>query len=148
MRNGVMQVEALKVQAKLDAADDLDSVMAAGWEAFEFVLAVADAYADLKTNAFAAWMGVTGPASKGSTAIEPRSRGPRQAWPEIGLGEPVRPDKEDHAFRNLARLAEQLHGKLSAAAGDPRPERVYDAEACGRAAAAALELHGLLTLDE
>lgn len=143
-----MQVETLEaVQMKLGDADDLDSVMVAGWEAFEYVQDVAYAYAGLKTTGFATWMWAMGPANDGGTAIEP-FRVPRRTWPKPDPGKLATPEREDDAFRDLAKLAEQLHGKLSMAARDPRPERVYDAEACGRAAAAALELHELLTLDE
>jgi hypothetical protein len=91
-------------------------------------------------------MWAMGPASDGSAALEP---GPtrREAGPGIDRGN-LAGIREDDAFRALAALADQLHGKLRAAALDARPERVHDARACGRAAEAASELHGLFALEE
>lgn len=147
LRNGVVLVEPFgMVRARLADADGLDSVMAAGWEAFEVILFAAHEYGGLKSGGFATWMWAVGPASDGSAALEP---GPprREAGLGIDSGD-LAGVGEDDAFRALAVLAEQLHGKLRAAALDASPERVHDAEACGRAAEAASELHGLFALDE
>lgn len=146
-RNGVVQVKAFTVMRdKLAAVGDLDSVMAAGWEVFEFIDLVAYRYGGLKSNGFATWMTAIGPASDGTGLLEP---GPDQ----YGVRLEITPDDlnwgtEDEAFTSLAALAAELKETLLKAARDPRPDRVHDAKACAKAAEAAAELHELFVLDE
>lgn len=119
--------------------------MAAGWEAFELILFVAHKYGGQKSDAFATWMWAMGPASDGSTALEP---GPTRRGTGLAIdSSDLAGIEESDAFRVLASIATELHAKLSAAALDPRPERAHDAKACSRAAEAASELRGLFTLD-
>lgn len=134
------------VQARVAEADDLDSVMAVGWEAFEFILFVARRYEALKSDAFPTWMWAMGLASDGSNALEPGAsrRGSGPAIDSGDLGE----TGEDDAFRALAALAGELRDRLRDAALDPGPERVHDARACARAAEAASELYELFAPDE
>lgn len=145
--NGVMQVKAFDVvQAKLADAHDLDSVMLAGWEAFELTYQVAYKASGLRTGMFATWMAALGPASDGSGALDP---GPyyRQVEPTADPLDLASAD-ENNTFEMLAAFAAQLRDRLSEAARDTHPERVHDAKACGRAADAASELHALFALDE
>lgn len=134
------------VQEKLADAHDLDSVMLAGWEAFELIYQVAYKASGMKTGMFATWMAALGPASDGSGALDP---GPsyRDVEP-MADPEDLARAPENNAFENLAALAAQLRDTLSEASLGTHPERVHDAKACGRAADAASELHGLFALDE
>lgn len=134
------------VREKLVGAHDLDSAMAAGWETFEFILLVAYKYGGRRSGMFATWMWAMGPASDGSSLLEP---GPSRGG--TGLAADYRDldeISEDDAARALASLAGELHGRLRAAALDTRPDRVHDVKACGQAAEAASELHRLFALDE
>lgn len=134
------------VRGRLADAYDLDSTMAAGWEAFEFILLVANKYSGLKSGMFATWMWAMGPAADGSGLLEPAlSRG--GAGFAAGPGD-LDEASEDDAVRALASLASELRGKLRAAALGTRIDRVHDIKACRQAAEAASELHGLFALGE
>lgn len=147
LRNGVTHVRAFdEVQARLDGANDLDSTMAVGWEAFELIYFVTHRFGGLRSNGFATWMWAMEPASDGGDALDTR---PPRRKTGLSVGSADLAElSEDDAFRTLAALAVRLQDKLKDAALDPRPERAWDAQACARAAKAAAELYDLFVLDE
>lgn len=133
-------------QAALADARDLDSVMAAGWDAFELTYFVAHRYGGLKSDGFATWMYAMEPASDGADALDP---GPVRRQARLSIDSADLADlSEDDAFRTLAALAALLQDRLSKAALTPPSHRLQDAKSCSQAAEAAAQLYDLFVLDE
>jgi hypothetical protein len=132
-------------RAQIDAAVDLDAAFGAAWDVFELTRLVARSHADSADRAsFAMWMSVIPPACEGRDAI-----GFAPSTPP-GPGLPSDPDQlegisEDHAADTLAELAGACAVKLRAFG--PRANAAEDTYASARAAEAAEEICGFLSMD-
>lgn len=134
-----------EIEQNLAQADSLGDELAASWEAFQFIVTVADHYADHTSGWYAKWMSVIPPACEGRDylGLAPSMR----REPEEDIEPPdLETVSEDDAATGLASIATALLKHLPAAAAaatDPA-----DARACAKAADAATEVRDLLAMDE
>lgn len=145
-RIGVLRMQGFEdIEAGLARAADLGDGLAAGWEAFQFIVMVADHYSGRTSSGwFATWMWAIPPACEGRDylGLAPSMRREPAASVTIpdleGVG-------EEDAARGLAGIASALAKHLPAAAA--AADNPADARACTRAADAAAEVRDLLALD-
>jgi hypothetical protein len=133
-----------EAEEKLARAEGLGEELAAGWEAFQFIVLVADHYSQQASGWFATWMSVLPPACEGRDCIglAPSPR-PEPAGPvEIPALTAV---ADDDAAAGLAGIAAVLRKRLQETASAARG--AGDARACAHAADAAAEIYDLLALD-
>jgi hypothetical protein len=116
----------------LDKAHDSQSVLTAGWEAFDCIRQIAHARAHETPDSYATWMSVIPPACEGRNALgpSPSADQDRQAAPEDFA-------TDDQAAHDVVALAEVLTRRLRETAG-------IDPQTVERAVLAATEIIGLL----
>ena len=132
-----------EIEQKLAQAKPLDE-LTASCEAFQFIVTVADHYADHTSGWFAKWMSVIPPACEGRDylGLAPSMR--REVVADVDPLD-LEAISEDEAARSLASIVAALLKHLPAAAAmatDPA-----DAQACAKAAEAAAEVRDLLAMD-
>lgn len=134
-----------EIEEQVTQARGLVEELTAYSEAFQFIVTVADHYADRTSGWFAKWMSVIPPACEGRDylTLAPSTRG--EPAPHIGDLD-LNTVSEDDAARGLASIAAALLNRLPEAAAGAR--RTEDSRAFTHAAAAAAEIHGLLAPDE
>ena len=145
-RNWVMSVRVFEeIEEKLTRAEGLGDEFAASWEAFQFIVMVADHYSQHTSAWFAKWMSAIAPACEGRDYIGLAPSLRRE--PTLSVEIPgLQTISEDDAATGLASIAKTLRKRLeemSAAAPD-----AVDVRACTHAAGAAAEISGLLAVGE
>ena len=132
-----------EIEEKLARAEGLADEFAAGWEAFQFIVMVADHYSGLTSGQFAMWMFAIPPACEGRDylGLAPSMRRDPAAYVEIP---DLRTVGEDDAADGLAAIAASLAKRLRELA-DTAPGPA-DARACAKAAETAAELHDRLAV--
>lgn len=132
-----------EIEERFVRAEGLADELAAGWEAFQFIVLVADHYSGRTTEQFAMWMFVISPACEGRDylGLAPSTRRDPAVYVEIP---DLRTVSEDNAADGLAAIAGTLAKRLRELADVTSGPA--DARACAKAAEAAAELHGLLAV--
>lgn len=131
--------------ARFSAAGGIPDTLAASWDCFELVQALADAYADQAPDMFAAFMLVAVAAADGQDAIGSAPSmpdGPGEPGPLVDAdGRDVRETADELAsfMTVLSRLLETA----ASCAGNPG-----DRETCGQAARAARHIRDLLAPEQ
>lgn len=132
------------IQEHLGIADNPAAVLAAGWDAFEFVREAAAAQAQKTSDGYATWMSVMPPACEGRDALGRAALmpdRPSQDWPRKILVTGT----DDEIAGDLAALAALLARRLRG--GAERAARPEDQQAMRRGARAAEEILELLADD-
>lgn len=124
-------------------AEGLGEQLAIGWEAFHFIVTVADHYSGFTSGLFAMWMYAISPACEGRDYL-----GLAPAIRQDLAGHIEAPDLndvgEEEAADGLAAIAETLAKKLKdMAQATPDP---VSAKVCVHAAESAAEIRGLLAV--
>ena len=138
----MLRVQAFgEIKEKLARAEGLADELAAGWEAFQFIVMVADHYSRLTSEQFAMWMFAIPPASDGRDYV---GRAPSMRRDPAPCAEV--PDltavSEDDAADGLAAIAGTLATSLQAM--KDAASNQADVQACTRAAETATEVRNLL----
>jgi hypothetical protein len=132
------------MRARLSAAANLPDTLAAGWDAFELVQAVADAHAEQAPDLFAAFMFAAASAADGRDAV---GFAPSMlATPGTPAG-PASPGQGEayEAADQIVGLMAVLASRLQEAAGQAQDPA--DRQACDQAAYEAERILDLLGLD-
>lgn len=132
------------MRARLGAADGVADMLAAGWDAFELVQAVADDYADREPGMFAAFMFTAASAAEGRDAVGFAPSMPCNPSAPASQAGPDAGDAHEVAGE-LAGLTSALGSRLQAAAGEA--EDPGDRHACQYAAREADRIGHLLGPD-
>jgi hypothetical protein len=130
------------IRTRLESAPGLPATLAASWDAFELTRAVASAYAEHASPRFTMFLYAGSAARQGRDAIYTAPSAPADLADEPATIDPGGLT-EDEACESLAVLMLTASRRLRAAADDAQDPR--DREACAEAAAAAGELHGILS---
>lgn len=141
-RIGVLSVQAFgEIEEKLARAEGLADELAAGWEAFQFIVMVADHYSRLTSEQFAMWMFAIPPASDGRDYVGGAPSMRRNPAPCAQLPD-LTAVGEDNAADGLAAIAGTLMESLQAMKGAASNQA--DVQACARAAETAASVRNLL----
>jgi hypothetical protein len=131
--------------ARLAAADEVADMLAAGWDTFELVQAVADDYADRAPDTFAAFMFAAVSAAEGRDALGFAPSMPTSPGTSVGYARSDVGDAREIADE-LADLVSALKTRLQAATG--QADDPGDRRACEHAAREAGRICDLLAQDK
>jgi len=126
------------ISKRLDDAHTIQTVLAAGWEAFDLIRQIATVRAHGTSGSYATWMSVIPPACEGRDAL---GRAPSLPLDQDQEVVPEDYATDDQAAHDVAALARVLGHRLQAGA---IAHDVADQQAIERAALAAAEILGLL----
>ena len=134
------EIDALRM--RLSAAESLPHTLAASWDTFELVLAVADAYADEAPDMFAAFMFAAAAAAEGRDTV-----GFAPSMPD-SPGEPT--PRAGTSRHNVGEIADELAGLMTAIGhrletAASRAHNPSDRQACEQGARQAIRIRSLLT---
>jgi hypothetical protein len=130
------------LQARLLAADSVETTLSVAGPVFEYMLTAANGYAESRSESFPMWISLTGPACEGRDALGTSPSRPREPG---FLPADLVALSEAQAASELGRLSADLSSRLRSAAAlttDTLARHV-----CERAADAAEEMAGLLAPD-
>lgn len=144
MRIGVTEMQGFQeIEEKLARAEGLGDELAAGWEAFQLIVMVADRYSRDLSQWSAAWMFAIPSACDGRDCLGQAPSLRRDPAPEVSLPALVGVDDEK-AAAGLAALAGTLHQRLLEIAATATV--AADARVCAEAAEAAAALREQLAV--